>query len=238
MGVQIMGIIALLIANSVALQMASLGSSFAAGLGLPATANYAHLVASNLGATLSDLSASGSTLLSMNSQITRIPSNTDIVTVTSGGNDIGYIGGLMTDSMGLGGFGGGSSLSTAQLIERFNDALAKIHNKAPKAKVYLVEYLTILGPDVIPDSNVPFNAARVEYHRSVAATLQKATMTAAEGKDWVERIPVAEASQAHGIGSTEPWVNGNRGVGAWHPNAAGMKAVADILFGRIKGKGA
>jgi lysophospholipase L1-like esterase len=228
---------AVFIANAVALQMASLGSSFAAGLGLPASSNYAHLVASKLGATLSDLSVSGSTLLSMGSQIPRIPSKTDIVTVTSGGNDIGYIGGLLTDSMGLGGFGGGSSLSLEQLTERFNNALAQIHSTAPKAKVYLVEYLTILGSDVVPGSNVPFNAARVEIHRATAATLQKATMMAAEGKDWVERIPVAQTSQAHGIGSAEPWVNGNRGIGAWHPNAAGMKAVADMLYERIKGKG-
>jgi lysophospholipase L1-like esterase len=236
MGVQIMGLIALLMANVLALQMTSLGSSFAAGPGLPASKNYAHVFATKLEATLSDLSVSGSTLLSMSSQIARIPGNTDIVTVTSGGNDLGYIGGLLADSMGIGGGGGDTSLSEQQLVGRFNDALAQIHSKAPKAKVYLVEYLTILGPDVKPNSNVPFNETRVQHHRSVAATLQKATVMAAERKDWVERIPVAEASQGHGIGSAEPWVNGDRGVGAWHPNAAGMQAVADMLYERIKRK--
>jgi lysophospholipase L1-like esterase len=233
--------IAVQITGAMALQMASLGSSFAAGPGL--RQNYAHILANKLGATLEDLSVSGSTLLNMGSQITRIRGNTEILTVTSGGNDLGYIGGLTKDSLGGGvgdvGGAGGSPISESALLGRFNEDLAKIHEKAPKAKVYLVEYLTILGPDVQPGANVPFNAKRVEHHRLVAATLQRATAKAAEGKDWVKRIPVAEASQKHGIGSLQPWVNGPKGVPedgvGWHPNSAGMRAIAEMLYHAIKG---
>jgi lysophospholipase L1-like esterase len=227
------------IAAVTALHIASLGSSFAAGPGLHQ--NYARILADKLGATLTDLSVSGSTLLSMGSQISRLPSSADIITVTSGGNDLGYIGGLAMDSRGggLAGGAGGSILSESALVGRFNDDLAKIHERAPKAKIYLVEYLTILGPDVRPGSSVPFNAARVEHHRKVAATLQGATEKAAEGKAWVEVVPVAEASQKHGIGSAQPWVNGASGGSsdgvAWHPNRAGMTAIANMLYERIKG---
>lgn len=241
MSIQALCFIALQIASALALQTANLGSSFAAGPGL--RQNYAHILASKLSATLSDVSVSGSTLANMGSQIARVPSNSDIVTVTSGGNDLGYIGGLTMDSLGggLGGAGGGGMVSESTLVGRFNDDLAKIHAKAPKAKVYLVEYITILGTDVRPGQNVPFNAARVEHHRQVAATLQRAYAKAAEGKDWIERVPVAEASQAHGIGSAQPWVNGAKGSTgngvAWHPTAAGMKAIADMLYERIKKNG-
>jgi len=235
MGITMVGAIALQIVGGLALQMASVGSSFAAGPGLAARDNYAHILASKLGATLNDLSVSGSTLLSISSQISRIPKNADIITITSGGNDLGYIGGLVADSMGLSAFSGGASISEQQLTERYNDVLTRIHTLAPKAKIYVVEYLTLLGPDVKPGSNVPFNAARVEHHRSVAATLQRATVKAAEGKDWAVDVPVAKESQGHGIGSAEPWVNGNSGA-AWHPNAAGMKAVAEMIYEKIKGK--
>jgi lysophospholipase L1-like esterase len=229
MGLQIAGVIAMQVLCTMALQMASLGSSYAAGPGL--RQNYAKVLAGKLGADLTDLSVSGTTLLSMSSQINRIPKNADIITVTSGGNDLNYIGGLTL------GIAGTSSVSEQQLVGRFNDDLAKIHTKAPKARVYLVEYLTILGPDVKPGTTVSFSASQVESHRRVAAILQKATEKAAEGKDWVTDVPVASQSQGHGLGSKEPWVNGNRVVGGgamWHPNTAGMNAVAGMIYDVIK----
>jgi hypothetical protein len=153
----------------------------------------------------------------MSSQISKIPENSDIITITSGGNDLGYVAGFM-------GVGGGSpSVSETELTARFNNALTKIHSLAPRAKVYLVEYLTLLGPDARPNSNtVPLNSSRIEHQRGIAATLQRATAKAAQGKPWVEDIPVAEASRDHGIGSSQPWANGKTvlvdGV-AWHPNS-------------------
>jgi lysophospholipase L1-like esterase len=213
-----------IICRTTALQIASLGSSFAAGPGL--RENYAHMLASKLHANLTDLSVSGSTLLSMSSQISKLPKTADIVTVTSGGNDLNYIGGLVSGATGK------NSLSESHLLQRFNDALTNIHKLSPKATVYLVEYLTILGPDVQPGKSVSMNAAAVEYHRGVATMLQKATAKAAEGKDWVKDVPVAKLSEGHGLGAPEPWVNGgktNGGGAAWHPNAAGMKAIANML---------
>ena len=241
MSLKITGAIALQIACTAALQMASLGSSFAAGPGIPAGGNYAHLLAVKLGATLNDRSVSGSTLRGISSQLARVQRDTDIITITSGGNDLGYVAGLMADSSGKSALPKVTSrVSEKELTVRFNKALADIHTKAPKAKVYLVEYLTMLGPNIKPGVNIPFSLARAEHHQGVAATLQRATAAAAEGKAWVERVPVAKESRAHGVGSAEPWVNGNKrgkeGGVAWHPNAAGMRAITDMLYDRIKGK--
>jgi len=110
-------------------------------------------------------------------------------------------------------FGGflNTAVSEDELLSRFNGVLSAIRQKAPKAKVYLVEYLTILGPDVKPGTDVSFAANKVQSHRAVAATLQRATARAAKGKDWVEIVPVAEASLRHGLGSREPFVNGASG---------------------------
>lgn len=233
-------VILLLFSAASALQMTSLGSSYAAGPGLKPDQKYSRIAAAALNANLTDLAVSGSTLISMASQIAKIPSDAEIISITSGGNDLGYIGGLMADSMGAG--PKAPSISEEELVKRWNDDLAKIHTAAPKAKVFLVEYLTILGPDVRPNIDVPFNASRIEYHRGVATILLNGTRTAASGKDWLSLVSVAENSVGHGIGSAEPWVNGKsvgtQGGTAWHPNVPGMKAVADRLVETIKSTGA
>ncbi|KAK7917828.1 hypothetical protein PG985_011436 [Apiospora marii] len=111
--------------------IASLGSSFAAGPGIPPQRNeaagrsgnnYAALLQRRLSAmasnnnnkvALTDLSVSGATLLNLISepqdtglevfapQVNDVPASADLVLVLGGGNDIDYIGGLMRDAMEL-----------------------------------------------------------------------------------------------------------------------------------------
>jgi hypothetical protein len=226
------------IACTTALQVTGLGSSYAAGPGIPTSGNYVHLLASKLSANVTDLSVSGSTLLGMiSSQIPNIPTNADIVTITSGGNDLNYVGGLVADSAGTSVASNG--VTGAQVLDRWNTALANIHSIAPKAKVYIVEYLTVLGPDAKPGTaSVPFNASRIAYERGVAATLLNATDSAGVGKEsWVTVIPSASASVGSGVGSLQPWVNGNvigsQGGAMWHPNQVGHQQIAQMLYSKI-----
>ena len=133
--------------------------------------NYAHQLAEKMNAQLTDLTVSGATLLnvlnerqylgrqSFEPQLAHMPSDTDIVTLTCGGNDIGYIGCLTQDS--LWSYIGqvdrlvpnktvAPFLDLHQLTSRLSVVLDKIHEIAPKAKVYLVEYLSIIGSDTRP----------------------------------------------------------------------------------------
>jgi lysophospholipase L1-like esterase len=238
------------------LRIASLGSSFAAGPDIPpqidpltagrSGQNYPHLLAQHLNADLTDLTVSGATLLNITvdsqstpfaqtfpPQISGLPEDTNIVTVTAGGNDIGYIGGMISDACG-------EALQTTplppnQLAERFGGVLDAIHKRAPHARVYLVEYLAVLGPDTKADRDIPLNQERIEYHRKFASELQHAYAVAEEGRsDWCERVPVHELSQGHALGSNEPWVGGF-GIGPLlHPNLSGMKAVAGMLVERVQ----
>jgi len=231
--------LALHILPTTPLKLSSLGSSYAAGPGLPPSSNYAHILAANLSATLTDVAVSGSTLLGLASQIPLIPTDSDIVTLTSGGNDLGYIGGLISEGLGV--YAPPSNVTTAALLARFNHALASIHARAPRAVVYVSEYLTVLGQAVIPKSrDVPFNASRVAYYRGVAAELLDVTRKAVKGKEWVELVRVAEGSAGHGIGSSVPWVHGAVAVDgdgiAWHPNKKGMEGVAKMILERVKSR--
>jgi lysophospholipase L1-like esterase len=211
-----------------ALHITGLGSSFAKGPGV--AKNYVHLLGSKLGAEVLDVSKSGSTLAGISDQVEQIPSHTDIITITSGGNDLGYMAGLMRDSRYV-------QISEEELASLYGRVLNNIHARASKARVYVIEYLTILGPDIRAGINVPFNASRVEHHREVAATLLRATQKAADSKPFAKSIPVAANSASHGVGSQKPWINGDKATGdgvSWHPNAAGMKAIADMLYEAAK----
>ncbi|KAJ5584972.1 uncharacterized protein N7459_004772 [Penicillium hispanicum] len=270
------------------LRIASLGSSYASGPGIPpqlepraarrSGQNYAHLLADRLDADLTDLSVAGATLLNITQdpqtaplssqvfppQIRDLPADADIITLTGGGNDIGYIGGMMSDAWSattpgmlsnsvLGGVRALSSLFSAQppqpepplsseaLAGRFGDVLDAIHRKAPSARVFLVEYVAVLGPDTRPGRDIPFNQERVEHHMAVASALQRAYELAVQGRsDWCERVPVHELSLGHALGSPEPWVTGFalsaiRHVESFlHPNLEGMKGVADLLLPRVQ----
>jgi len=221
------------------LKLSSLGSSYAAGPGLPTSSNYAHILAANLSANPTDVAVSGSTLLGLASQIPLITIDSDIVTLTSCGNDLGYIGGLISEGLGV--HAPPSNVSAGELLGRFNHALASIRARAPKAVVYVSEYLTVLGPAVVPGSPaVPFNASRVAYFWGVAAELLEVTEKAVKGKGWVELVRVAEGSVGHGVGSSTPWVHGAIAVDgdgiAWHPNKKGMEGVAKMILERIRSR--
>ncbi|KAF2101649.1 SGNH hydrolase [Rhizodiscina lignyota] len=190
-------------------------------------------------------------------QVQDLPSDVDIVLVLGGGNDIGYISGMgmdivknswpirMVDTVRQFVFGASTpkpALSFDDLVARYGKVLDAIHAKSPKAKIVVVEYLTLLGDDVKPRVDVTFDAERVEHHKEVAAMLQRATEKAAsERNGWCERVPVAENSLLHGLGSEEPWTEGLslgiliRGDAPLHPNAKGMVAVANMLYEKLQG---
>lgn len=273
------------------LHIASLGSSFAAGPSIPpqlepraamrSGQNYAHLLAERLGARLTDLTVSGATLLNITQdpqtapfstqvfepQIRGLPEDADIITLTAGGNDMGYISSMIFDAWSATTPGKvlnrvisavraissalfpspsqpdpPAPISVEALADRFGQVLDEIHEKAPRARIFLVEYLALLGPDTKPGVDIPFNQERIDHHMAAASSLQRANEMAADSRsEWCERVPVHELSLAHALGSPEPWVSGFalssalRHIGTLlHPNLAGMKGVADILLPKVQ----
>ncbi|OTA81098.1 hypothetical protein M434DRAFT_401487 [Hypoxylon sp. CO27-5] len=257
------------------LRIASLGSSFAAGPSIPpcvdkhagrSGANFACLVTKRIpGSSLTDLAVSGATLLNLTTdpqdcgghifppQIEGLPSDSDVVFVLGGGNDVGYIGGLFEDTLSASWLGtvvmavrgtGGAPLATtaldvAGLAERYAGVLDAIHAKAPRAQILVVEYLTMLGTHTRAGKDVPFGEERVAHHKAVAARLLEATAKATEGReDWCHVVSVAAPSEDHAIGAPEPWVSGFSwklfyAGGAYHPRAEGMKAVSEIIYKKL-----
>ena len=233
----------------------ALGSSFAAGPGIEPAAdrrtgrsarNYARLLGQRLDARVTDLSVSGATTDTLLAG--EVPPDADLVTITAGGNDLGYVGGLMRTAMSgrlrahrltrpLGRRLARDAVPVAGPadVERVATGLARVagtaRERASGCRVVFVDYLTLLGPDTAWTPATPFEPAQIAAFRLVAARLAEAFAAAAE-RTGADLVRASELSAGHALGSAEPWVTGFRlpmRPVPFHPNAAGMRAVADEL---------
>lgn len=232
----------------------SMGSSYAAGLGIapyqdgaPArctrsTRNYASQLAARRGLTLVDVGCSGaktSAILQpwgeLPAQIDAVTTDTALVTVTIGGNDIGLVGGLYGASCRQLGEANCAPATAptegdyAALKTAMTGIVAAIRERAPKAKIMLVEYPTILPPQgacaATPMTDADADAARAKAARLLTITRE----AAASGGATV--ITTSEFSRGHDACATTPWMNGYPAPGAapYHPNLAAMTAIANAL---------
>jgi lysophospholipase L1-like esterase len=246
----------------------ALGSSMAAGPGIRPSAdgapfracrsarNYAHLVAERLGLDLVDVTYSGATTANVLTdkkngappQADALDGSEELVTVTIGGNDVGYV--QLLTAAGLPRIVRSLPLLGGRLREMLDPALRDralvsvaeslkevgriLRQRAPQAKVLFVDYLTLLPPD---GAAPPLSDVDVALGRRVADTLERLTGEAAAdtGCEWVR---VADASRAHHAWSAEPWTT-RFGLplpgrpAPLHPNADGMRAVADLIVGMV-----
>lgn len=247
----------------------AMGSSFAAGPGIPdyydatpapcyrSTQNYAHQVAARLDLALTDVSCSGATTAHLTGPRGNIPPQLDaltpdtrLVTITIGGNDLGYIGGLSAASCaGLQketGVEGDCSppialpaeLTFNNLALRMDEIAKEVRRRAPEAQLVFVEYLAVL-PELGSCVATPLDEFAADGARYTARRLAEITRKVA-GDNGAGIITASELSKGHDACSAAPWMNGYPRPGApvsgamYHPNSAGMTAVADALEQLLK----
>jgi lysophospholipase L1-like esterase len=240
----------------------AMGSSFAAGPGITpyvadapprcgrSTRNYAHQLAERRGLELVDVSCSGATTAAilepwneLPAQIDAVDADTTLVTVTIGGNDVFYIGNLMSAScQELAGQGKIAAdkcrppqSATEDDYARLEDSLRRIaagvKQRAPKATLVFLDYPAVLpakgscAATPVPDSAA--DAARTATARVEALTAKVAQAAGAK------LIKVSSLSQGHDACGAEPWMTGFPATGGvpYHPNLAGMTAQAAALDG-------
>ncbi|WAC91059.1 SGNH/GDSL hydrolase family protein [Mycobacterium sp. Aquia_213] len=250
----------------------ALGSSMAAGPGIQPGAqgaprwsgrsarNYPHLVAERMNLELVDVTFSGATTAHIlferqhnaPPQIAALDGSEDLVTVTIGGNDVGYVPLLMAAALPrparrlplLG-------TRIAELLDRDarDRALAEVFDslcavgkavceRAPRARVFFVDYLTLLPP--AGGSAPPISDADADLGRHVAATLERLTADAAAAAG-CEVIGAGAASREHHAWSARPWTTTPAKYvvplpgrpAPLHPNGAGMSAVAELVAAQL-----
>lgn len=240
----------------------ALGSSFAAGFGLgPRVAGspvhcfrsnggYPPLLAVRLGLRLVDMTCSGSTTdhilrggqLFLGPQVDALSAATKLVTVTSGGNDVGYIGDLMAGSGAMGRMGKwwhgairpATSRAYGTVTENLEKIVGEVRKRAPQAEIVIINHPAVVPPEGTC-AGLGISAEQAQISREVAKRLADATRLAAT-RAGVRLIDMAEYSAGHHACSDRPWVNGSEGVGAaaeagaaFHPNAAGAAATAQRI---------
>jgi lysophospholipase L1-like esterase len=246
----------------------ALGSSMAAGPGIRPTAdgapfragrsarNYPHLVAEKLGLDLVDVTYSGATTANVLAdsqhgappQVDALDGSEDLVTVTIGGNDVGYVqllfaaclprlarhlpllGGRLHEQLDP----AARDRALIDVAESLKEVGRTLRQRLPRARVLFVDYLTLLPPE--GTSAPPLADRDLAVGRHIADTLQRLTAEAAADTG-CDVVRVAQASRDHHAWSAEPWTT-KFGLplpgrpAPLHPNAAGMRAVADLVIAR------
>ena len=239
----------------------AMGSSFAAGPGITAPAdqppnrctrsadNYAHQLARRRGLTLTDVSCGGATTAhllgpwgELPPQLDALRPDTRLVTVTIGGNDVGYIGGLSRAScLSRAGATVGACpqvpAPTEQAWQGLADAMRRVaqevRRRSPTARLVFVEYPAVL-PEQGTCARTPISVEQADASRRVAARLAMLTAQIAR-EAGAAVLPVAALSSGHDACSAAPWTTGWFTPGEppvrvpYHPNLQGMTAVADAL---------
>lgn len=248
----------------------SLGSSFASGPGIEplvdkvagrSARNYPSLLAAGLGAGLTDRTASGATLANivdvsqrvglrkLRPQLEDVPRDADLVTVTAGGNDLGYsismirialANRLQSSVLGrpIAGLLRPNSLPAVTqhqrtaLADGLTRVIESVREQMPAARIVLVDYLTVLSSHSFDATHAPFTPAELTALNEVAITLSEVFEETSQ-KMGVGFIDSRAISTDHAVGSPEPWVVGMpaniRGILSrppFHPNETGMEAIA------------
>jgi lysophospholipase L1-like esterase len=247
----------------------ALGSSFAAGPGIPdqipgtedgcrrSTNNYPHQVAARIGLTLTDATCSGATTGNIvtsgqhgqPAQIESVTTDTNLVTITIGGNDVSYLDILVALSCRndptvippqererrCAPVGGRNiEQSTLTIQDKIVNVVKAVRKRASRVQVVLVNYVTILPPTgTTTCDGVPLTAAEVTVGRLLAERLVGATARAAE-LTGATLVDAATASADHHACAAEPWVLRFTPQAAYHPNLAGMTAVADLVTAAVR----
>ncbi len=242
----------------------NMGSSFAAGAGTgPAppgstprcyrsSVNYAHLLAKRLSLSLDDVSCGGATSAhvlgawnELPPQIDAVTSETRLVTITVGGNDLALAGNLTAASCEPGEIIRIAGMAVpcppsrpvpeeayARLERNMGEIARQIAARAPRARTIFIQYVTLVPQTQCPNSRL--SEAEAAELRGVGARLAEIT-TRAAGENGAAVLRIDEMSRQHTPCDADPWSVGfpsdyveSQGA-PWHPDRRGMEVIAKKL---------
>ncbi len=240
----------------------AMGSSFAAGpsIGLKDPAapapcwrsrdNYAQQLARKRHLSLADRSCSGATTpdllthrqFGLPPQIDGLGPETELVTVTIGGNDVGYMADLGAASCRNASRGACPTTNAEPLEPRFvklradlTELAQAVHHRSPKAVLIFVNYVTLLPAQGGCPDKAPLQAAELGEFRTRLARINAVTDEVAQ-QNGARVLHASDLSLGHDLCSAAPWVNGWNTHGPdgtrwapYHPNLAAMTAIAEAL---------
>jgi lysophospholipase L1-like esterase len=223
----------------------ALGDSYASGYGVPpydgscgrSMSAYAEQLDGRMRLQLDDFAAcAGATTVSLVSggQLAALDADTDVVTLTIGGNDIGWgtvVGACLaaSDATCAGAIALSRQAITFALPGLLDAVYTQVAAAAPNAHVVVTGYPRLFSPEY--GDYLGASAAEQQAMNDGADLLDTviAQAAAAHGFQFVDVRP---RFVDHGVNAPEPWILGP-GAGAFHPNAAGYRAYTAALTAQI-----
>jgi GDSL-like lipase/acylhydrolase family protein len=262
---------AVIAASASAASYVSLGDSYAAGPFIPnpllplgclkSDHNYPHLAAPSIG-PLKDPSCSGATTDDMTNpqsveidgpnppQFNSLEAGTEVVSLTIGGNDIGFSE-IAQSCITLNPFSSPckskyDSGGKDQIAERIAATAPKvaavlqgIHSRSPKARVYVVNYPAIFpesGSGCWPQMPISFSDApylRAKQQELNAMIATQASNNGAKLVNWYQASIGHDACKSSSVRWVEPLLPENPSAPI-HPNLHGMEGGAAALVAAVK----
>lgn len=223
----------------------ALGDSYASGYGVPpyeacgrSQSAYAVQLDGRVKIDLDDFVAcAGATTASLvaGGQLNALDDDTDLVTISIGGNDIGWstavvacLGG--TDAQCAGGLAATSGRVTTVLPGLLDSVYSQVSARAPEAHVVVTGYPRLFSPEY-----GAFLAASVPEQEALndGADLLNGVIAEAAAEHGFQFVDVTKRFLGHGVNAPDAWVLGPFDPGAFHPNTAGYEAYTAALTASI-----
>jgi len=214
----------------------ALGDSYASGYGVPpyeacgrSQSAYAVQLDGRMKIDLDDFVAcAGATTASLvaGGQLNALDDDTDLVTISIGGNDIGWstavvacLGG--TDAQCAGGLAATSGRVTTVLPGLLDSVYSQVSARAPEAHVVVTGYPRLFSPEygVFLAASAPEQEALND-----GADLLNGVIAEAAAEHGFQFVDVTKRFLGHGVNAPDAWVLGPFDPGAFHPNTAGYEA--------------
>lgn len=215
----------------------ALGDSYASGFGVPpyeacgrSQSAYAVQLDGRMRINLDDFVAcAGATTATLvtGGQLKALDRHTDLVTISIGGNDIGWssaVGACLAgtdkqcaDNLAL------MRSKTRTVLPRLLDSVySKVSAKAPNAHVIITGYPRLFSPGY-----GPIFAASVNEQKALndGADLLNGVIAKAAAKHCFQFVDVTKRFLGHGVNAPHAWISGPLDpVAPFHPNAHGYRA--------------
>lgn len=227
----------------------ALGDSYSAGIGaepysassgacMRSPQSYAH----QLGRRVSSFRACGGATTSdvLRHQLKAFPRNTRLVTITIGGNDVGFAEVLNTCLFGPTAdcdrqVGRAEQFVRSDLPRRLRRVYEAIRERAPRATVVVAGYPRLFArrPWCSP---IGWFDDREQRRLNEGSNLLARTISAEVRRHRGFRFAdVRKAFNGHGVCSSAPWIHGvsNPGIYSFHPNVRGYTTYARVIKRRL-----
>jgi lysophospholipase L1-like esterase len=224
----------------------ALGDSYASGYGVPpydgpcgrSRSAYAVQLDGRMKLDLDDFVAcAGATTTSLVSggQLGALDGDTDLVTLTVGGNDIGWssavtacLGG--TDAQCAGALRAAVGKITDDLPALLDTVYAEVAARAPHAHVFVTGYPRLFSPEY---GAFLFASPAEQQAMNDGADVLDAVLARAAAAHGFQFVDVAKRFDGHGVNSPETWLRGPFEPGPFHPDEDGYEAYTAAVTAAI-----